>query len=374
MGALAAHEAEDDGSRSFMVVHVAETIRGGIASYLREILNKQVVRYGAGRIAVLTVREQIGDLGVVPGVLLIPVSQRKTRLATALALRRALRSLLKSEPTDVLHVHSSFAGLACRVLPFARRRARALVYCPHGWAFLRDGRERWVTTVIERLLERSASAIVCVSHSERESAIRAGISSGKLRVIYNGLPDRPLTVRGDDGLEGRPLRLIFVGRLDRQKAFDVVLAALKLVRRPVEIDVFGESVVGGRNILSVPESVRMHGWQPFNVIERTLAMADALVMPSRWEALGISAIESMRAGTAVIASRVGGLPELVTDGVTGYLVPPGNPEALASVINTASKIELADMGMRGRTRFMQKFVVDKCESELAELYAEVLST
>lgn len=357
---------------SFMyaAVHVSETIRGGIASYLREIIPLQVARYGSGRVVVVTTDDQICDLGTMPGVKAISVKRATSRARTAWRVRCALTALLKDHPTRILHVHSTFAGVTCR-LPFGvRRRVGAIVYCPHGWPFIRTGRTVRVAGWVERVLAHFCNAIVCVSKSEYAIAVKQGLSCEKLHVIYNGLPDRAPPVSAREVGHGA-LRLVFVGRFDRSKGFDVLVEALNLVKRPMEVEVFGESVLGEYQESRLPSSIHMRGWQGFSVIEESILRADALVMPSRWEALGISAIEAMRAAKPVVASRVGGLRELVEDGVTGFLIPSDSPQALATVLTHVKRSTLMEMGECGRVRFLKDFGIEQCEENLANLYDSV---
>lgn len=362
-------------THQFAVVHAAETIRGGIATYLREILALQIARYGAGRIAVIVPANQVEDLGEQNGVILIGVDQKRLRLGTAWAVRSEVRALLARASTEILHLHSAFAGLACRSLLSTRRScAPRVVYCPHGWAFKRSSRSAVIAGRIERALSTYCDAIVCVSYSERDSALGVGIPESKLTVIQNGLPDK-IFIEGAGELLWRQgvLRLVFAGRLDRQKGFDVLLAALTQTRREIEIHVFGESVLGEYTESSLPASVHMHGWQEFKTIEPFIASCDAVVMPSRWEGLSISALEAMRAGKPLISTRVGGILELVRDGVTGMLIPPGDEHSLAAVLESISVEQLASMGVCARQLFVNQFLIDGCEQALAELYNRLLT-
>lgn len=353
------------------VLHVAETIKGGIATYLSNVLPLQVVRFGRENMLVVIPADQRDELrGVDVPIQSFP--RHGSRLMTALTAAHALRSQLRSFAPTVVHIHSSFAGLTCRLLlRWVSHRSR-IVYCPHGWSFIRIGRTARAAEWVERYLSLLCDVIVCVSAAERSAAVAAGLPSRRMRVIMSGLPDRVRTL-SDRASGDAPLRLLFVGRFDYAKGFDLLVTALQRVQRPTEVDVFGDSVLGEYSVGSLPGCMRLHGWQPFNMIEPYLQRCDALVMPSRWEGLPMAAIEAMRGGKAVIASRVGGLPELVEDGVTGCLVPPDDAAALAQVLDAVCKDRLAELGKMGRKRFLELFRVETCEANLADLYYELLS-
>lgn len=355
------------------VLHVAETIKGGIATYLRNVLPLQAARFGRENVLVLVPDDQLDELRVSDAHVKAFV-RHTSRAVTALAAARALQAQSRAFCPTVVHIHSTFAGLSCRPLLNLTRHRPRVVYCPHGWAFERIGRTARVAARAERLLAPVCDAIVCVSEAERCAALKTCLPASKLHVILNGLPDLTPPPRASLLPADAPLKLLFVGRFDRQKGFDILIDALRHVRRPVEVDVFGESVLGEDATGELPRFVHRHGWQSFDVIEPFLQRCDMLVMPSRWEGLGLSAIEAMRAGKAVIASRVGGLPEVVQDGVTGMLVAPGDAEALAQAIDTVRKDQLVQMGAMGRQRFLEKFRIEECEARLADLYREVLES
>jgi glycosyltransferase involved in cell wall biosynthesis len=135
--------------------------------------------------------------------------------------------------------------------------------------------------------------------------------------------------------------------------------------------VVGSSVVGGDADDSPPENVQVAGWLSRPRIAGLLAAADVLVMPSRWEAFPFVALEAMRAGVAVIASRVGGLEEIVEDGVTGLLVRSDDPEQLADVLLKVQPQQLHEMGERGRLRYLRLFQAERAAFDLHQVYRSV---
>lgn len=359
-------------SDSLRVLHVAETIQGGIATYLKNVLPRQVNRYGATNVRVVVPVNQWQELDGVD-VSVLPFANGRGRLDTGLRAAWALRQQLKVWPADVVHVHSSFAGVTCRVFLGLFCKHVRIVYCPHGWAFVRGSRADGVAAVVERIMARFCNAIVCVSAHEADVARDRGIRPDKLYVIQNGVSDTESSSGSIGGMESLwptdTLRLVFVGRMDRQKGFDVLAAALQQVERPVSLHAFGGSVRhDAKDSLAVPGCVTQHGWVTADVMAPYLATCHAVVMPSRWEGLPYTALEAMRAGKALIASEIGGLTEVVDADVTGMLVRADDSLALAHAIDQADITQLQQMGQAARERFLARFTANRMEADLAEIY------
>jgi glycosyltransferase involved in cell wall biosynthesis len=121
-----------------------------------------------------------------------------------------------------------------------------------------------------------------------------------------------------------------------------------------------------------PDNVRCLGWMKRRDIAQLYASADLLVMPSRWEGMPLAALEAMRAGLPVVASRVGGLKELVLDGIVGRLVEPENPQELAAAMASMNGAQRAAMGVCARQRFLQAFQIDRVVEELELVYRAAL--
>jgi glycosyltransferase involved in cell wall biosynthesis len=115
----------------------------------------------------------------------------------------------------------------------------------------------------------------------------------------------------------------------------------------------------------------MLGWLSPAQIHAQLRAADIFVAPSRWEGLGLAAIEAMRAGVMVVASDVGGLREVVQDGVTGRLAKPGCADALRQALLADDASARAAMGREGRRRYLQRFTAERMNDEILALYERV---
>jgi len=329
------------------IFHLCETLKGGIATHLNSLLRLQREDYSDADIVVLCPAHH-AEFVDVPGVTVIPFVHRGRNLRGIVSLWREWAGLIRQHRPDVLHLHSSFAGLIGRTVPHKART----IYCAHGWAFTTNASplKKRIYTAIERLLSSRTDAIIVISQAEMDAAIAAGIDERKCVVVYNGVEDRPPTidVRPADG----PVKVLFVGRFDEQKGYDVLIDAFRLLEdQPVRLHLVGEAVQGQGKLPELPPNVTTQGWITPGELGAVIAASDVLVVPSRWEGFGLVAIEAMREGRPVVAHRVGGLPEIVADGETGLLFSPLNAPTLAAALARLSRRQLQAMGLAARERF-----------------------
>jgi glycosyltransferase involved in cell wall biosynthesis len=354
------------------VLHVAESIKGGCGTYLNEIVPLQVAALGRQHVRCLVPQEHKAQLPQVDPAL-VQTFARPGRAAGLPRLLLALLGMVKQWQPDVIHAHSTFAGAIARTVS-GLRRLPPIVYCPHGWVFdVEQPRlARWATQSAERLMAPRSARIVAISESERRRGVSAGIAAERLVVVPNGIDSRPPAHRAE--WPPSRLRVLFVGRLDRQKGVDVLLAAVRGMGEKVSVRIVGDSVVAGGR--STPQSEASHveflGWLDAGGVAAQVNACDVVVMPSRWEGFGLVAVEAMRAGKAVWASAVGGLREVVVDGTTGRLFPAGDVQTLRTLMCEADRSELRRMGMAGRERFLALYTSERTHAALLRLYAQVL--
>lgn len=357
------------------VLHVTEAPLGGVVAYLEEMLASQVAADGA-EIALITPEINLPALARVRGARFHPVVlrgyRRKSLLAPVRLAAETIRQAWRTRP-EILHVHSTIAGAivrACR--PFLPAQT-AIVYCPHGWAFSREGKAsvNRVVAAVERVLSRACDSIICISEHEREEARRAGLPAGKLHVIENGVS--PRTARADP-LVARPpgpRRIVFAGRFDRQKGFDTYLEVMRRLGDAAEGIAIGRQIVSGDRAPEIPANVRVTGWLPRDEVYALYAQADMLIVPSRWEGFGLVAVEAMQAGLPVFASRVGGLQDIVEDGRTGRLFAPDDVEGILTQIRETGDETLRAYGAAGRARYLEHYTAERMNARMAHHYAAI---
>jgi len=239
------------------------------------------------------------------------------------------------------------------------------------------------------------TAVVAVSDGMRADIATAypEISAERIRVIRNGIdtteyqPDPATDVLERHGIDlGRPY-VIFVGRITRQKGVPVLLrAASGLVAEAQLVLCAGQPDTPelGAEVTELVDGLRASRsgviWIPEMLpkpeVIQLLSHATVFACPSIYEPLGIVNLEAMACGTAVVASRTGGIPEVVADGQTGLLVPPGEPEALAGGLNALIRDpdRAAAMGQAGRKRAVAEFGWPAIAAQTVALYSELVSS
>ena len=225
---------------------------------------------------------------------------------------------------------------------------------------------------VERVLARVTDRIVTLSRRETETCLAYGFPPEKLVLIYNGIADRPPASPAPWPDARR--KVLFVGRFDRQKGLDVLFEALRPHQDALVARCVGASVVGGGMPADLPPNVELIGWQSAAEIGALMAACDLVVMPSRWEGFGLVAVEAMRAARMIVASNVGGLPEVVADGVTGRIIPAEDATALAEAMLADDAATRAAMGRAGRARFEAMFTRERSAAAVGEIYAALRAT
>jgi alpha-maltose-1-phosphate synthase len=299
---------------------------------------------------------------------------------------------------QLVHSHTWYANLAGHLA--------ALLYgIPHvmtmhslealrPWKAEQLGGGYRLSTWCERVSAGSAAAVVAVSDGMRADILAAypEISPERIRVIRNGIdtaeyrPDPGTDVLERYGIDLARPYVIFVGRITRQKGVPVLLrAAADLVPEAQLVLCAGQAdtaeleaeVTGLVNGLRATRSgvVWIPEMLPKPEVIQLLTHATVFAIPSVYEPLGIVNLEAMACATAVVGSRTGGIPEVVADGETGLLVPPGEPGPLAAALNTLIQDpdRAAAMGQAGRKRAVAEFGWPAIAAQTAALYAELVT-
>ncbi len=320
------------------------------------------------------------------GVQHIPIKLGKLSGPSAV---RSIAGILGENAIDVLHTHGGVAGLYGRL---AARKAgtAAVVHTVHGIHYLhyRNPAAKGAHILLERWLSRSTDAVVFVSVADMERAARLKLARPpKARLIRNGVrptpPESlgiPAAVRAQLGAVGKPL-IVAVSRLHRQKGVEFLLRAVPLVRSEVptvRVVVAGGGPLADRlgaeiKALRLEENVSLLGERKEAL--SILAAADLFVLPSLWEGLPYVLVEAAALGKPIIATDIDGVREVIKSGVTGMLVPPRDPGALAAAILFLLKERTlaVRLGEAARAKVPPQFSVKSMIRESGSLYLELLA-
>jgi glycosyltransferase involved in cell wall biosynthesis len=267
--------------------------------------------------------------------------------AAVLALRRLAARV------DIVHAHGLRAGaLGPTTTP--------LVVTWHN-ALMTESR-------VGRLLERHAARRATVTLAASEDLVRRALAAGGRDVRFCPIAAPVLTGEGRDPGLGHPL-VLAVGRLHGQKGYDVLIEALPLLG-DVGVAVAGDGPLRAELERSAPQ-IRWLGRR--TDVADLYAVADVVVLPSRWEARSLTAQEALRAGRPLVAAAVGGIPALVGDGAV--LVPPGDAVAFGTALRRLLDDPSEARAVAARGRAVAAGWPDEADTvaQVAALYAELLS-
>lgn len=294
-----------------------------------------------------------------------------------------LSRIIRDTGVDVLHTHDWGVFLESGLAAMVRRKV-VCVHTVHG-PYMSYGSgvaarlKRTLRHFLEKWVALRFSCICPVSDMIGEYIISdIGIPRKRVSTVHNGIEQgggEPIA----QGAHGdKPIRLIAVGRLAAVKNYSLLLRAVAKLRQKqpgVELVMVGDGPLRAQleretASLGLQDLVRFTGF--CDQVDQLLGQADIFVVSSDYEGISIAMLEAMRAGLPVIATRVGGVPETVVDGETGWLVPPADEAALAGAISTlaADAACRKRMGLAGRDRVRQEFSVDAMLKKYSTIYRD----
>jgi glycosyltransferase involved in cell wall biosynthesis len=305
-------------------------------------------------------------------------------------LRCALRlaELLRRENVEVIHAHQYGPFFYSLVARLFCRRPRVL-FMEHGRAFPDYPRRKRI--VANRLLLERRDRVVAVGNAVRQALVdNEGIARERIGVVYNGIDLAPFAtaarcrdqVRRELGVVNDELVIMQVARLDALKDHATAVRTFHRVwqrvpgARLVIVGEGPESSAIERHVrqLGLSAAVQLLGVR--SDVPRLLAGADVCLLTSVSEGIPLTLIEAMAAGLPVVATRVGGVDEVVEHEVTGLLAPAGDEAVLAAHITRLAEDATlrTRLGLSGRDRATSRFSEDAMHRGYADLYEEMLAS
>ncbi len=300
-----------------------------------------------------------------------------------------LAGFLRSRHYDIIHTHTSKAGFIGRL---AARMARmpSVIYAPHGNVFSGyfSSLKTNIFILLERLAARYCDYIVTLTEKGIQDFLDHGIGVADQYVsIYLGIDEsfmEPPSIAPDSkkkelGIStGGPI-IAAIGRLEPIKGHRDLLNALPMIKETfpeIKALIVGDGrlrseLEGLIKELDLSDTVRITGWR--HDVKEILSIIDLLVHPSHNEGLGLALLEAMAQGKPVVATKVGGVPEVVIDGKTGFLCSAEDPMGLAHVVSSLLKDpeKSTSMGVAGLQAVKDKFLFSQTVIRFESLYREL---
>ncbi|MFZ1295658.1 MAG: glycosyltransferase family 4 protein, partial [Pseudomonadales bacterium] len=219
----------------------------------------------------------------------------------------------------------------------------------------------------ERCVFRQPVRCVPVSRYLERLLLAQDVTPNRITVVHNPI-DTGRFVPAPT--EEKKIDILYVGRLSIEKGLRTLLDALRLQTRPLEVVIAGDGPLRKRLQAECGSRVRFARWVANDRLPQLIRQARVVVVPSLFEPQGVVVLEAMACGVPVIGSDTGGIPEMIEDGATGWLVPPNDPAALAQAMNTALSDETRrqQMGVAAN-RSAQAFALADFSSRVVQLYA-----
>lgn len=298
---------------------------------------------------------------------------------------RALKRILEEHRIRILHCHNTYAmlvGLVAARLTRVLTTTTLYVWGDFGW---KRGLMQWM----DRAMLPWFDTITAHCEETRRKTIEMGYKPEDVHLLVCGFDAKPVTTTAEErrarraelGAADSDMVLINVARFYPEKAHEVLLEGFRLMREKeprLKLWLLGVGPDEGRvralsAALGLDESVRFLGFR--SDLEYVLSLADIMVHPSHMEGVPLAVLSGLAAGLPVVATAVGGLPEVVRSGESGILIPPGQPETLASAALglVSDEARRRNLGERARRFIEEEYSLDAAARRVTTLYKEMLA-
>ncbi|MFD1359100.1 glycosyltransferase family 4 protein [Fictibacillus halophilus] len=289
-----------------------------------------------------------------------------------------LKSFIKRINPDLIHLHSSKAGLIGRIS--GRLVRKPIIFTAHGWAFTEgtSSSKRGIYILVERFVGGFTDKIICVSEFDRQIAIKNNVApEGRLITVHNGVENIKSITHKKKSPNNIVPKIIMVARFSPQKDYKTLVEALSKVEGKYEVLLVGEGELLSETQSYVRElnlTDKVHFLGMRKDIPELLDSSDIFVLSTNYEGLPLSIIEAMSKKLPVIATDVGGVSELIEQNLTGILVKNRDANGLAENIDFLIKNpkKRVEMGNAGFQKYSTEFSLQNMLTKTHEIYTNIL--
>ena len=312
-------------------------------------------------------------------VILLPSLVREISPTNDIKAIVELRKIIKSESPDIVHLHSSKAGVIGRVSSIGLRKKIKVIFTVHGWAFT-DGVSSRLKKSLYRIIEKSVrhftDLFICVSYYDEKIGKRDKVldSTSNVKVIHNGS-----TTPSEQSINysvHMPLRLVMIARFSPQKDQETLINAVtKLPKDSYKLTFVGdgETLQTNKELVSkygLNHNIKFAGFK--DDISDELINNDVYILSTHYEGLPISIIEAMSYGLPILATNVGGNSEMLENNINGFLFTSKDElaEKLNYLINNPETVK--KVGQESYRIFSDEYSLSQCLTKINNSYLELL--
>lgn len=361
------------------VLHAAETIKGGVATVINSIVEYQLTENEGMKVMCLVPSDQEENLAKNDKLIVQQFSRDGRNLLGMLNFAWMLLKIILKHKPDIIHLHSTFAGVIGRIVIFFtfKRGKIKVFYCPHAFSFLMNTSnfKKKLYVMIEKVLQPLTNKIICVSKTEYEQALSFGFNENKLILIYNGVKEQPIINTRDLNNKGT-YDILFVGRFDYQKGVDILQDAILLLQGNKKDITYNFTIIGEAvndnsnfkftNLNSV--NIKLMGWVKPEQLNQQYLKHDLIIIPSRWEGFAMVPLEAMSFGLPIIASDIDPFKEIITTGQNGILFSNLSPNKLYKILYNINDFDLELIRKESTELLVEKFTQNVMCKKTIQLY------
>lgn len=356
------------------MINVLHVVLGLQVGGLEKFVLNMIDNYPSSIQSFIVCLEEKGELARQTHHLGIIELNKKPGISTEII--RKLFNLTKEFDIDIIHTHNPGPHFYGAISGFLSRRP--VIHTKHGRNYPASKKKVWLNRISSCLTTK----IVAVSQNAADVCVEVEkIPSRKVSVILNGADTELFCPAVNEGDSVRmPVRIGIVARLSAEKDHQTLLSTCKLLKGYMgsfHLKIIGDGPLRG-TLEKTVRTLALHKHVSFlgmrHDVPELLRQLDIFVLSSTTEGISLTLLEAMATGLPVVATNVGGNPEVVIDGETGFIVPPKNPDEMARKLSfLINDVNLRkQMGKKGRERVFAQFSIKETARKYEKLYREVL--